>query len=796
MLQQDLGNTKSYSQNFAYEKGTRNLSRTWLLRQGATGRDFDKTYSYDDAGNPTSVVDRPTGKPVDVQCYTYDGLRRLKSAWTPAKVDCATAPTVAALGGPAPYWKAWAFDASGNRTKEVVRSSKSTTTSTYTYPAAGAARPHAVTSIASVTGTATKTSSYAYDATGSTTSRTPAGAAAQALTWDAEQRLTMVKQGSSTLGEYLYTADGERLIRRQGGKVTAYLPGGQELTLTTSTGALAAQRYYSFAGNTVATRTGTAGSTVSSLFADTQDTALLSVANVTDVVTQRRTDPYGNVRGSKPAWPGDHLFLDKVLDSTGLTQVGARYYDASIGRFASVDPVLDLKDPAQWAAYSYSENNPVTFDDPTGMWPSWSSIKSKASSAWKSTTSFVRKNQAAIIGFAVSTVVTGGCLALTAGAGSIGCMALGGALGGAASNGWRTKVQKVEPFTLSGFVQETVFGGIGGAIGGAAAKPLAAAVSWVGRGSVAATQRWGAGLASSSRSATAQQSGSLATRLQSLRTSVVQQTRGTTNTRPTPTPAQSAARVCSFAGSTPVLMGDGSHKAIEDVEVGDEVVASDPETGEQEAKEVEEVFVHDDDLVDLQVGDTTIRTTEDHPFWSVTDQMFERADQFAVGELVLTADGQALTFHGLRPVGEGAAYNLAIAEIHTYHVSHAEVLVHNTCQSSGGGDLTRVGRWMSPSEHEATVATGRVQPPWNDPHSYVARPANVSAYLQQAKPGTRYVEFSVPSSTLRQGGDTGWAFMPGPESIFSRLSVNKGNGPLEFPSAVDIKWIASKIGWG
>jgi RHS repeat-associated protein len=59
--------------------------------------------------------------------------------------------------------------------------------------------------------------------------------------------------------------------------------------------------------------------------------------------------------------------LGKPLDATGLTQVGARYYEASIGRFISVDPVMDVSNPQQWAAYSYAENNPVTYSDPTGM---------------------------------------------------------------------------------------------------------------------------------------------------------------------------------------------------------------------------------------------------------------------------------------------------------------------------------------------------------------------------------------------------------------------------------------------
>jgi hypothetical protein len=29
---------------------------------------------------------------------------------------------------------------------------------------------------------------------------------------------------------------------------------------------------------------------------------------------------------------------------------------------------MDLADPQQWNAYAYSNNSPVTFSDPTGLW--------------------------------------------------------------------------------------------------------------------------------------------------------------------------------------------------------------------------------------------------------------------------------------------------------------------------------------------------------------------------------------------------------------------------------------------
>lgn len=128
-------------------------------------------------------------------------------------------------------------------------------------------------------------------------------------------------------------------------------------------------------------------------------------------------------------------------------------------------------------------------------------------------------------------------------------------------------------------------------------------------------------------------------------------------------------------------MADGTKKPIDQVEVGDKVVATDPETGEQVAKRVELVFVHDDTVVDLIVDGEAIATTDDHPFWSVTDQQFERADELSPGEQVLAADGRVITVSALRldEVRETLAYNLSVEGIHTYHVGESEILVHNTC---------------------------------------------------------------------------------------------------------------------
>ncbi|MCC2319268.1 polymorphic toxin-type HINT domain-containing protein [Cellulomonas chengniuliangii] len=674
-LRHDLGNTYAFFVNYSYESGTRRLTNTWVERENVTGRDMDQTTAYDQAGNPVSVVDRPTGKPIDAQCFAFDGLQRLSSAWTPGDGNCATSPTASALGGPAPYWLDYTFDAVGNRTSEVSHSSAGTTTRAYTYPAAGTARPHAVSSVQQSGAGGSRSDSYSYDVNGNTVGRNVAGQAEQSLAWDAEGKLQSLAQAGAPAASFVYTADGERLVRRQDGTTTVYLPGGEELTLTTATGAVKATRHYTFNGQNVAVRTGSDNSSVSSLVSDPHATAELAIANVANVVTQRRLDPYGSPRGTASLWPSDRGFLNKPVDSSGLTQVGARYYDASIGRFISVDPVMALDIPQQWAAYSYADNNPISKADPTGML--WKKITE--SKAWKSSSKFVKKYQGEIVGTLVGVVVTSGCLAATAGSGSIGCMALGGAAAGAATNLWKSKVQKVQPFGWRSLLKDTGVGALGGAVGGAAGKALAPiAGKALAKAAVAGKAAVGkvGGAVGQALSKVVSKSGSSAANGGKA--------------------ATTAARACSFSAPTLVLMGDGSTRPISQVAVGDEVTATDPETGEQAAKKVLQLFVHIDDLVDLEVDGEVIETTEDHPFWNATDQAFQRADELDAGDRLVAADGQLVTVLTMRPIEDGLtlAFNLAVDDIHTYHVLAGEtsVLVHNNCSiASRYEDITSPG---------------------------------------------------------------------------------------------------------
>jgi RHS repeat-associated protein len=286
---------------------------------------------------------------------------------------------VAGLGGPAKFWTTYTFDTAGNRKTEVLHGTTDTKR-TYNYPASGGAagsQPHAVTQVVTTAGTSTtptRTENYAYDKNGdmicrptsTATNNCPAGTNGQVLDWTETGRLAKATDKTGTTS-YVYDADGNRLLRRDPAGTTLYLPGGTEIRKPVN-GAATGTRYYAVGGTTVAVRT-PAG--VTWLVNDHHGTGSATVSDDgKGTVTRRRTLPFGNDRGTSPGtWAGDKGFVGGTRDNTGLTHLGAREYDPALGRFISVDPVMDMTDPAQWNGYGYADDNPVGLSDPGGLDP-------------------------------------------------------------------------------------------------------------------------------------------------------------------------------------------------------------------------------------------------------------------------------------------------------------------------------------------------------------------------------------------------------------------------------------------
>ena len=61
----------------------------------------------------------------------------------------------------------------------------------------------------------------------------------------------------------------------------------------------------------------------------------------------------------------NYKYNGKELQETGMYDYGARMYMPDIGRWGVVDPLAELQSP--FSPYAYVYNNPIGFNDPTGM---------------------------------------------------------------------------------------------------------------------------------------------------------------------------------------------------------------------------------------------------------------------------------------------------------------------------------------------------------------------------------------------------------------------------------------------
>ena len=91
-----------------------------------------------------------------------------------------------------------------------------------------------------------------------------------------------------------------------------------------------------------------------------------------NVVYAAAHDPYGGVQQT---WVNSFnpvpKFSGKERDEeSGLDYFGARYYDHTLYRFLSPDPVIPtdraIYNPQRWNLYGYCNNNPINYVDPNG----------------------------------------------------------------------------------------------------------------------------------------------------------------------------------------------------------------------------------------------------------------------------------------------------------------------------------------------------------------------------------------------------------------------------------------------
>jgi len=91
--------------------------------------------------------------------------------------------------------------------------------------------------------------------------------------------------------------------------------------------------------------------------------------------------PYGTLARNELAnpltgTPVNHYFTGKELDNTGLYFYAWRYYDPTLGRFIQPDTIIPNPfNPQEFNRYSYCNNNPLNYTDPSGHRKLFASIE-------------------------------------------------------------------------------------------------------------------------------------------------------------------------------------------------------------------------------------------------------------------------------------------------------------------------------------------------------------------------------------------------------------------------------------
>nr|WP_246300247.1 polymorphic toxin-type HINT domain-containing protein [Actinopolyspora biskrensis] len=664
-------------QSYYYDEHTRRTERMIVDAEVPDPMQADLAYSYDPAGNVTSIADQPRGGVADVQCFRHDHLSRLTEAWTTGS-QCSQDPKTEELGGPAPYWRSYTYDEVGNRLTETRHSAGGDTVREYSYEQQG----HALNSVSTDGST---TGEFGYDATGNMTSRKVAGREQQKLEWSERGNLEKVSTPDGDSTEFVYDAEGERLLRRSPSGTTLYLD-GQQLRLNATTGELSATRYYTHGDRTVAMRE--SGEGLTWLTSDHQGTSKLAIDADSLQTTRRRFLPFGASRGGQIEFPGEKGFVGGTIDaSVGLTTLGARQYDPNTGRFISVDPVMDLTDPQQMHGYTYGNNNPATNADPSGKLFGifgrifWLRFSLFLNSLWEQSGQGAQRHS---VGGGGSQNRSGGVSGQRTKSKSESDKE--------DNHSWLPMLKKAGHAMLDVAGMVPVVGNVAdGANCGwymAEGKKTDAALS-------CAAAVPGAGLA-----ATAGKYGKRGWDA----ASGLRKTPGLSASR-----RKAACVPNSFVPGTAVLMADGSHEPIEDVEVGDRVVATDPETGETVSRKVVATITGqgEKDLVEVTVdtdgdaGDETgvVVATGEHPFWVDDRGRWVDAEDLDTGDQLRTPDGELVEITDTREWAQARrVHNLSIAGVHTYHAvaSDTPVLVHNSdCgPASKYKDTTRPGARM------------------------------------------------------------------------------------------------------
>lgn len=369
---------------------TWNLQRQWMTgikttvaRPVGTQILQNATYEYSQAGQLRSRFDAQAAGGALTETFHYDALNRL-NLWcindaNPQSIDCAAAR----------FGVRYGFSDNGNleerKTFENGNVGAPLEAISFLYPAAGGARPHAVTNRVWSTGQGAQ-ADFEYDAGGRQWQRP-----GQEVSYNHYDLPETIAGGNATT-RYLYAADGSRFEKRTVlgpnlTRTTTYVGGIYELRQETGTAATEPKThvFYISLGNTMLAQLtrkepDPSAMEVQYFHNDQLGTVSFTTNKAGIESTIVRSDPYGNrfdptraprldqppppaIAGVTRGFTGHEMEVDDL----GVINMGGRIFDPVNGRFNSPDPIVHSASFGQsYNRYMYVLGNPTGYTDPTG----------------------------------------------------------------------------------------------------------------------------------------------------------------------------------------------------------------------------------------------------------------------------------------------------------------------------------------------------------------------------------------------------------------------------------------------
>ncbi|WP_343337956.1 hypothetical protein TPELB_33430 [Terrisporobacter petrolearius] len=339
---------------------------------------------------------------------------------------------------------------------------------------------------------------------------------------------------------------------------------------------------------------------------------------------------------------GDENFYNEICytggiydNKTGLYYLNARYYNPEDGRFLTEDIYRgEFTDPSSLHLYAYCVNNPIAYTDPSGHFPIWGVINA----AWGAYDGYQYAKKKNLSGWKKAGAI------------------VGGAVLGTINPFKKLKVSKV--FKRVAKIAKK-------------RKSTRAIVKRVYK--------------------VARKTKSVKRKVTKKVSKKVTKTYGKIKCKIT-------KKGCFTAGT--LISTQNGDVPIEDIEEGDLVWAQDPETGEVALKKVAQTFAKETDtILYIEVAGEVIEATEQHVFY-IDGVGWIPASMIEEGDVVVLQSGDKSTVEKIDKVVHNeliTVYNFEVEDFHTYFVSDASVLVHNTAPCAKAGEDLYVGSYSKSS---------------------------------------------------------------------------------------------------